>query len=1009
MNKNFLESLNPKQREAVEKIYGQVLVLAGPGTGKTHMLTARIANILQKTDTKAQNILCLTFTNSAAIEMRDRLQKVIGADAYLLKISTFHGFCEWVMEQNPANFSDRIQNSEVIDDLQQALIFKEIINSRKWKYFKSPFDDFFWKHDLISTIGKLKQENLTPQKFRGILPAEKELLLQNPKNFYQKKYKEFKAGDMKPNALAEISRKIEKLEELADFWELYEKNLAKNGFFDFNDQINWVVEALEKDENLRLDLQEQFQFVLVDEYQDTNNSQNKILWALTDYEDPNIFAVGDDDQSIYRFQGASVANVAEFRQRFPKRLEVTLEENYRSTQTILDTAYTVVEKNTERAVQDKKLISKNPKNFAEKKIQKIAVSSRYSEIIFLIEKIKEKIANGTKPNDIAILVRKNSEIINLAKFLPKFGIPVAAQIFRDILENRYVVILKLMLSIFNDPKNDEQLLNLLHAPFWKISREFLAKLSLARKDYNQPMLEFLLQFCPPFNNSPLQGGQDISLPKCQQNVPPQGGGMQGVNDSDAQNLAKFLEFFTQSRKDYFHCRPRMLAEKLAYESGLMEFLVKEKDWEGFSAINKFLNWISQQNKENLAEILELLDLHKKLGIKINPDPVPADKRAVQIMTAHKSKGMEFDAVFIPGLLDGNWGNKRNPAKIPLPHLVADKDFDENEEERRLFFVALTRARQEIYLSYAKTDFNGREKNPAIFWHEVPENFAEILSGEEFEDAEILPALMYSGENLLLTENEKSILAERVKRFVWSASALNNYLECPRQFLFQNLYKFPRKPNENTAFGVAMHEALERFLREKNSTLPELLSKYEYALRGQNLTKQKFDDLLDHGKEILTKYFEAKLADGKFAEKNYKLEFDFGKYHPHLDGIPVRGRVDKIVFTDDSLNSAKIVDYKSGKPKKIVKGENFWRQLVFYDLLAKNSRGILWTVDSCEIEFLSPRNDKFVTETYLVTEDDRQAVIAELKEADRKIKNFEFPLVENPDNNEDIEFWQNLGK
>ena len=981
MNNDFLKTLNPKQREAVEKIYGQVLVLAGPGTGKTHMLTARIANILEKTDTKAQNILCLTFTNSAAIEMRDRLQKVIGSDAYLLKISTFHGFCEWVMEQNPAKFSDIIQNSEVADDLQQALIFEEIINSRKWEYFNSPFDDFFWKRDILGSIGKMKQENFNPKKFRGILPAEKKILEENPDNFYKRKYRNFAAGDMKPNAQVKIDHKIGKLEEFADFWEIYEQKLAKKGLFDFNDQINWVVEALENDENLRLDLMEQFQFVLVDEYQDTNNSQNKILWALTNYEDPNVFAVGDDDQSIYRFQGASVANVAEFRQRFPNRLEVTLEENYRSTQTVLDTAYTVVEKNTERSVKEKKLVSKNPRNFSEKKIQKIEISSQYLEMNFLIEKIREKLANGTAPNDMAILVRKNSEIADLARFLPKFGIPVAAEVFKNILDNKYVIILDLMMQIFANPKNDEKLLNLLHSPFWKISREFLAEISITRNAERLPMLEFLLKFAT--ENEP--------------------------NNPDKVALSDFLNFFTQSRKDFFHCRPRMLAEKLVYESGLMDFLVREKDLESFSAINKFLSWISQQGKENLEDVLELVELHRKLNIKISPDPLPADKRAVRIMTAHKSKGMEFDIVFIPGLIDKNWGNKRSFAKIPLPHLVADKDFDENEEERRLFFVALTRARQEIYLSFSKFDFSGREKSPSIFWHEIPAKFSEIIDGEEFENAEILPTLMYSGNNLQLTSGEQNLLSQKVKNFAWSASALNNYMECPRRFLFQNLYKFPRKPNSNMAFGVAMHEALERFLRDKATELSELLGKYEHALRGQNLAKKEFNKILDHGKTILEKYFIEKLADGNFSENHFKLEFDFKKYHPHIDEIPLVGRADKIVFTDDSLSSAKIVDYKSGKPKPIKKGERNWRQLVFYDLLAKNSQGILWAVNSCELEFLSPKDEKFITHTYQVTEDDRQSVIAELKDADQKIKNFEFPLVENPRNDEDIEFWQNLGK
>ncbi len=989
MNKDFLTTLNNRQREAAEKIYGQVLVLAGPGTGKTHLLTSRIANILQKTDVNASNILCLTFTNSATVEMRDRLQKIIGAEAYSLQISTFHGFCEWIMKQFPAKFSSRIQDSEVIDDLQKALIFEEIINSRKWKYFDSVTNNFFWKHDILSAINKLKQENLNPKKFREILPAEREMLENDPQTKYIRKYVNkktgeiFEEGDFKPNALAEISRKIEKLEELADFWEIYEQKLAQKGFFDFSDQINWVVEALESDENLRLDLQEQFQFILVDEYQDTNNSQNKILWALTDYDDPNIFAVGDDDQSIYRFQGASVANIKEFREKFPNRLEVTLEENYRSTQTILNTAYEVIKNNTERALQNKKLRAVNPRNFPEKKIQKLEIDSQYMELNFLIEKIREKFAEGIKPNEIAILVRKNKEIENLTRYLPKFGIPVAAQIHKNILDNNFVVILSLMLEVFHNPVNNEKLLELLHAPFWEISRDFLAKISVASYEAHQPVLEFLIDFTSSESSA---------------------------KDKDKLFLKKFLNFFTQARQDYFHCRPRVIAEKLVYESGLMKYLADKKDLESFFAVNKLLDWIGLQKKESLAEILELLKLHKKLNIKISPDPLPADKNAINVMTAHKSKGMEFDIVFVPGLIDKVWGNSKNSAKISLPHLLAPKDFDENEEERRLFFVALTRARREIYLSYAKNDFSGVRKDPAVFWHEVPQNFAENINHKEYENGDILSALVYSGTDLKLTSRDYSLLGERVKNFVWSASALNNYLECPRRFLFQNLYKFPRNPKLSFAYGVAIHEALERFFREKNSTLPELISKFEYALRGQNLPQKDFQKKLEYGKDILEKYFAKKLANGEHLRDNLKLEFDFFQYHPQIEGIRLRGRADKIIFTGDNNRSAKIVDYKSGKPRKIKKGERNWRQLVFYNLLAKNSRGLPWRVeDDCEIEFLTPdSNGEFKTITYKVNDEDRKQVITELREADQKIKNFEFPLVSNPQNDEDIEFWQNFG-
>ena len=376
------------------------------------------------------------------------------------------------------------------------------------------------------------------------------------------------------------------------------------------------------------------------------------------------------------------------------------------------------------------------------------------------------------------------------------------------------------------------------------------------------------------------------------------------------------------------------------------------------------------------------------------------------MTAHGAKGREFDTVFIPGLEDKKWGNPRSRSGIPLPHIFTETP-DENEDERRLFFVALTRARRKIFISLATTDRTGREKNPSIFWHELPENCVRDLPTDEIESEtqKLLPIFLTGERNFKLTDSEKSILRERVQNFVWSASALQNYLDCPRRFLFQNLYRFPRRPVPAISLGVALHEALERFVRAGNFDAPApLLAEFDRALRGQNLDLSEFKKLHEHGTEILKKYFEEKRES--FAD-NAEFEFNFGKFSPEIDGIRITGKADKIEFLDEKRTHAKIIDYKSGRPRQIQHGDRLWRQLVFYDILARTTRPH-WTLDPAELEFLTPdRTGKFSTKKYAPTPADREEVLNELRESDQKLKNLEFPLVENPKNDPDIDFWQSL--
>src|SRR3989344_1795786 len=334
--------LNPQQREAVDAIEGPVMVVAGPGTGKTQVLTLRIANILDKTDTEPENILALTFTESAAASMKRRLAEIIGSSAYSVAINTFHGFCNDVIKTYPEYFP-RIMNSVNITEVDQINIIKE-------------FSDFRVK-DILKKINDFKKDSISPKEAKKI----------NPK--------------------------------IAKIYAKYETELKKQKLYDYNDMILETLKAMKKNKKLLQILQEKYQYVLADEHQDTNDAQNKIVEILMSFhESPNVFTVGDEKQAIYRFQGASLENFLFFKKKYPKAKIIALQKNYRSIQTILDAAHGVIP-------SQKTLVG--VKKHPPKKISLWSFSRPEAEAYFLARDIKEKLKNGAKPYEIAILYRNN--------------------------------------------------------------------------------------------------------------------------------------------------------------------------------------------------------------------------------------------------------------------------------------------------------------------------------------------------------------------------------------------------------------------------------------------------------------------------------------------------------------------------------------------------------------------------------------------------------------------------
>jgi len=327
--------LNTAQQEAVERIDGPVLVVAGPGTGKTQILTLRIANILQKTDTASEQILALTFTESGVLAMRRRLLLFVGEGAYRVPIHTFHGFCNAIIGRFPEHFPEYV-GSRAISELDRILIMQKVfddVRPARLRSFRSPY---YHVPKALSAISDCKRENLSQTDLENRVVARLREIRSASDYMYEKGANKGKVRGI----YKKEEEKLEKVEDLCLLYFAYEKALAEREAYDYDDMILSVVRALENDADLKLILQEEYQYLLADEYQDGNGAQNRVLELLADFhESPNIFVVGDPDQAIYRFQGASLENFHRFKELYPSAKHITLTDNYRSPQKILNLAH----------------------------------------------------------------------------------------------------------------------------------------------------------------------------------------------------------------------------------------------------------------------------------------------------------------------------------------------------------------------------------------------------------------------------------------------------------------------------------------------------------------------------------------------------------------------------------------------------------------------------------------------------------------------------------------------
>lgn len=1007
LHENFQKiytALNEQQKRAVDAIDGPVMVIAGPGTGKTQILSARIGKILLETDALPENILCLTYTDAGVVAMRKRLLSFIGADAYKVNIYTFHAFCNDVIQENLSLFEKTALDP--ISELEKIELFKELIDAfPKGHPLKRYRGDVYYEiNNLQSLFSTMKREGWTSDWICERIQGYIDSLPERDEYIAKRATKEFKKGDVRTDKIAEEVEKMEKLKAAVCEFSNFQQLMRKRNRYDFDDMINWVIKVFSENEHLLRRYQEQFLYILVDEYQDTSGTQNRLVELLINYwEKPNVFVVGDDDQSIYRFQGANVENMQAFARQYQEHLmTVVLTSNYRSTQPILDISKTLISRNNERLVKQIEGLSKDllAANIRINKTVHPPILSEYDtqreEMIDIVLKV-EKLLQLVEPGRIAIIYKENRYGEELARYFKLRNIPVYSKRSQNLLDiplsRKIVMILRYLCSEYDvSYSGDEMLFEILHFDWFGIPPVEIAKLSIqaAETQFSQNKRS-LRQLLYDRANEP---ARDLFSQGCHPNL------------KKASNIIETLVAAVPN------LTLQQLFECITREAGVLKCIMEspEKHWllQVLTALFDFVKEETSRSRTMTLEgLVNIFDLVEKEGLSIPLVQVSGSEKGVNLLTAHGSKGLEFEYVFFAGCNASSWEKKRKPGGgYSLPDTVFDSQPKQVEEEelRRLFYVALTRAEQHLHISYSKFRNDGKLLEPSMFiaeiqdQHELPVE-RMVLAPEVISDFQ---ALQF-GEAIApeIEQVEHDLITRLLDKFVMNVTALNNYLKCPLEFYFKNLIRIPSPKNEATEFGSAVHYALEQLFRKmQDGGMEEFAPKeifigdFEWFMKRhrESFTKEQFARRMEYGREVLANYY-----DTYIDQWNRIVSIERNIRNVVVNGIPLKGKLDKLEFNGRDVN---VVDYKTGDPDKArpkllppnekdPQGGDYWRQAVFYKILVDNANN-KWNVVSSEFDFVEPdKKKKYIRQKVVITPQDITTVTQQIQDVWQKIQSREF--------------------
>lgn len=957
--------LNTEQKKAVDTIDGPVLVLAGPGTGKTQVLALRIAHILKKTQMNAYNILCLTFTEGAAHEMRTRLTQIIGTAAYDVAIHTFHGFANSVIQEFPYTFNSQLGEegeSELVtytqlDDFSRFKIIEELLTKNHWDHLTPLKNNLIHLQQIARHLQEFKRERIAPaflEKEARQQIAQCSALLDDEKITKTKK--------------ASIDIEIQKCQrtlELAELYKRYNRELAKRSQYDYEDMINWVVDALTNDPELALIYQEKYQYILVDEFQDTNNAQLELIKQLTSFykDNPNLFVVGDPNQSIYRFQGASNYNIEQFKERYKNACTVTLATNYRSGQGIIDAGSTLIHHNQTQVVQ---------KAYAKRDTQTdvTVYLHAHQEAYAIARAIKVRIAQKVKPSDCAVLVRRNDQIADFVQALSLEKIPFNVIKGESVLTNPFVQKVLLLADIVVDPSDPVafgQLFYVYHEHFSLRDAEIIKKATFKRSKIT-----------------------DLT--------------------TDGKNFLQKIDTLATR----IHELPLANACIMILESfDILKNALRDTNRLEKVTLLKALYNNAKEETGTLPEWLVKLRAMRTYGLDIASEPIVyGQDDAVVISTVHQAKGKEYDTVFLPQLHQNIW-SKANRSIFFIPTLSEEHDEREVQiqEERRLLYVGMTRAKTQLHLSYSEYD-KERAITPSRYIYELPETLPTHHKNEHVKKtmARIthqlspLPPVTFS-------QIETAWIKEIVAKQALSPTGFTTYKNCPKNYLINTILRIPRVKSASQSYGTAIHAALEHFFiaYQQSGALPpesDMIAYFHSALENEyQLTAVDRKKYVHDGEKLLRQYY-----TDRSAEFTMPIHTEYSFKNVSLDGIPLSGKVDKIEWIDPKEKSVRVIDYKTGhaKTRNALLGltkdndTDYLYQLKFYQLLSEldHTFYLKWKIGESALEFLDSEG-KFSRQAFTFNRADMDELKQEIKDTWENIQNLKFD--HNPDAKYGCEF------
>lgn len=874
--------LNSEQKKAVEYIKGPLLIVAGAGTGKTTVIVEKIKRLIKKKLARPEEILALTFTDKAASEMVDRVDREMPYGYFQMWISTFHSFADQVLKEEISHIG-LSPGYRIMTGAENIIFLRDNLFLFNLKYFRPLGNPNKFLEALVNHFSRLRDENISPEEYLKWAKTQK----------------------------GEDKTEMEKIRELASAYKTYQALKIKENVFDYADLIYYLVRIFRERKNILKKYMHKFKYVLVDEFQDTNIAQYDLLKLLCPPSSkPRLTIVGDDSQAIYKFRGASVSNILNFMKDYKKAKQITLMKNYRSNQIILDTAYRLIRHNDPDTLEarlgiSKKLVSQNSLKVKEP-LQLFLGETAEQEADYVAGEILKLVKKDYKYSDFAILTRANAHAQPFIHALIRNGIPYQFLGPSTLYKQPEVKDLIAYLKVLNNLEDSVSLFRVLTMKLFDIDTKDLTLVMSYAKRVNLHLFQAIEVYLSFFDEAIYQP----EFEPYKKHLPL----------LSRMSREKITLVYKMVKKHLDRVRVDTAGQILFFfleDSKLLPRLTNfktEKDEQVAINISKFFNKLknyeSTHENASVSAVVDYIDMSMELGESpIAGETDLSSYNAVNLITAHSAKGLEFRGVFLVNLTRGRFPTYERREAIPIPDKLIKEMLPQGDyhmqEERRLFYVGITRAQEHVFMSSARFYGEGkREQKISPFVIEsLGDKYVEKIITIKREEKQQLSIFDFK-------KPKEKIMKEKHQINNFSYTQLETYRRCPLQYKYQYILKVPTTPTAALAFGDTIHKSLQTFYQEyiadRSVGLKRLLEIYRAAWMPVGYVSAPQEQRYKReGEKILTnflKVYHNQHLNILALEKLFKIKV--------TSDINITGKIDRV----DRLTGGaiEVIDYKTGK-------------------------------------------------------------------------------------------------